>query len=299
MSKTQYQNLKGELRQHEPMARHVSWRAGGNAQYFYRPLDIEDLAAYFKQLDPSLPVYWVGLGSNLLIRDGGINGVVICTSGVLNTLRFLDKYKVYVEAGVASPKLARQCARHALQGAEFLCGIPGTIGGALAMNAGAMGDEIWSLVESVKTIDRDGHVHVRAVNEYKIAYRSVSGPEHEWFVAATLKLQQGEQSDIENRIKNHLARRAATQPVQLPNAGSVFRNPQGDYAARLIEECGLKGTCKGGACVSEKHANFIINTGTATAKDIETLIEHVQEVVEREQGVLLQREVKIMGDNDD
>jgi UDP-N-acetylmuramate dehydrogenase len=287
--------LRGTLRQDEPMARHTSWRAGGSAKVFYQPADIEDLIVFLRSLSANEPLYWVGLGSNLLVRDGGLNGTVIATSNNLNRLEFLDNHQVRAEVGVASPKLARETAKQGLSGLEFLCGIPGTVGGALALNAGALGSEMWQRVVSVETINRQGQLQHRTPADYQISYRHVEGPAEEWFVAATLQLEPGESSASLELIKGYLARRSATQPTQLPNAGSVFRNPPGDYAARLIETCGLKNTCVGGACVSEKHANFIINTGTATAGDIEALIERVANTVKREHGIALVREVHIVG----
>ncbi len=288
--------LRGTLRRQESMARHTSWRTGGAAKVFYQPADIDDLVMFLRSLPAVESLYWVGLGSNLLVRDGGLNGTVIATCSGLNRLVFLDDDQVWVEAGVASPKLARDTAKRGLAGMEFLCGIPGTVGGALALNAGALGSETWQRVVSVQTIDRQGRLHQRTPTDYVISYRHVEGPAEEWFVAATLQLEPGDSAASLELIKRYLARRSATQPTQLPNAGSVFRNPAEDYAARLIEACGLKNTCVGGACVSEKHANFIVNTGTATAGDIEALIERVAETVKREHGVELIREVHIEGE---
>lgn len=296
MTAKQTNELRGSLRQQESMARHTSWRAGGAARVFYQPADIDDLVTFLRSLPAEESLYWIGLGSNLLIRDGGLNGTVIATSGGLNRLVFLDDDQVWVEAGVASPKLARETAKRGLTGLEFLCGIPGTVGGALALNAGALGSETWQRVVSVQTIDRQGRLQQRTPADYEISYRHVDGPAEEWFVAATLQLEAGDSAASLELIKGYLARRSATQPTQLPNAGSVFRNPAEDYAARLIEACGLKNTCVGGACVSEKHANFIINTGTATAGDIEALIERVAETVRREHGIELMREVHIVGE---
>ena len=293
---------KGILLEHEPMSRHTSWRVGGIADRFYRPADINDLAEYLKHLDSDEPVFWLGLGSNLLVNDGGIRGTVICTSGVLNEIKSIDETHIYVEAGVPSPKLAKFSARLGLTGAEFLSGIPGTFGGALKMNAGAVGGETWDIVESIETIDAQGKIHKRTVEDFNISYRHVekknktASEAEEWFVSAVVKLAVGNKEESLQKIKNHLNRRGATQPTQQPNAGSVFRNPEGDYAARLIESCGLKDFCIGGACVSEKHANFIINTGTATAKDITALIKTVHEKVLQQHGVDLIREVQIVGE---
>ena len=294
---------KGALLEQEPMSRHTSWRVGGVADHFYRPADLNDLSLYLKSLNKDETVFFLGLGSNLLVADEGIRGTVICTSGVLNEIKIIDETRIYVEAGVPSPKLAKFSAKLGLTGAEFLSGIPGTIGGALKMNAGAVGGETWDIVESVETIDMQGNVHKRTAEDFSIAYRHVESKENniekEFFVSAIIKLNKGSKEESLETIKKHLIRRGSTQPTQQPNAGSVFRNPTDDYAARLIEACGLKGFCIGGACVSEKHANFIINTGTATAKDIKALIEMIQEKVKQQHSVNLIREVQIIGEIND
>ena len=289
-------SLRGKLLQREPMSKHTSWRVGGPADYFYVPADIEDLALFLKTLPPQQEIYWVGLGSNLLVRDGGLRGTVIATSGALGDLRKIGDTEVRVEVGVASAKVARFTVEQGLSGAQFFCGIPGTIGGALAMNAGAFGGETWDIVDTVETIDRHGQLRMRERADYVIGYRRVEGPTDEWFVAAHLHLRKGDVADGKARIRSLLARRGQTQPTQMANAGSVFKNPPGDYAARLIEASGLKGACEGGACVSELHANFVINRGDATAADIEHLIERVREHVQRVQGVTLELEVRIVGE---
>ncbi|WP_455204004.1 UDP-N-acetylmuramate dehydrogenase [Kaarinaea lacus] len=288
--------LRGTMKHNESMAKHTSWRVGGNADNYYQPADIEDLAVLLSQLPDDEPLTWVGLGSNLLVRDGGIRGTVIATSGVLNEIQRLDGNRVRAEAGVSCAKVARVSAREGLIGAEFLAGIPGTMGGALAMNAGAFGGETWDVVSAVETLQRDGTRQTRSPKEYQIGYRSVNGPQGEWFVAAELLLTPGDTKASQARIKKLLTRRSETQPIQVPNAGSVFRNPEGDHAARLIEATGLKGVCIGGACVSGKHANFIVNSGNASAADIEALIERVAREVENKQGVRLHREVRIIGE---
>jgi len=289
-------NLRGVLRENENLSRHTSWRVGGPVTRFYQPADIQDLAVFLAGLPAAEPIYWLGLGSNLLVRDGGYPGTIICTSGVLNGIEVQDEQRIYVEAGVACPKVAKVAANYALAGAEFFCGIPGTMGGALAMNAGAFGGETWDVVAAVQTVNRAGQLQQRTAKDYQIGYRHVVGPKDEWFVSCVVQLQTGDREASQAEIKALLNKRGATQPTQQANAGSVFRNPPGDYAARLIEACGLKGTCIGGACVSEKHANFIVNTGTASASDIETLILKVQQDVEKETGVRLQTEVCIVGD---
>ena len=294
--------MKGVLRLNEPMAKHVSWRAGGYAARAYVPADLEDLAAFLQNLPQGETVLFVGLGSNLLVRDGGFKGTVILMHAVLNTVG-VESQRIYAEAGVASPKLARFAAKHNFEGAEFLAGIPGTIGGALAMNAGCYGAETWEAVDEVLTIDRHGELHQRKPLDYEISYRHVAlratklgAAKEEWFAAAWFKFAQGDGALSQQRIKALLQKRISAQPLNRPNAGSVFRNPPNDYAARLIEACGLKGERIGGAQVSEKHANFIVNLGEATATDIENLISKVQDTVRREWEIVLEREVRIVGE---
>ena len=289
--------LRGELRLDEPLARYTSWRVGGPARRFYRPADAEDLAQFLSTLSESEPLLWLGLGSNLLVRDGGFQGTVIATQGALQKMGRVGDSGLRVEAGVTCARLARFAAREGLVGVEFMNGIPGTFGGALAMNAGAFGGETWSLVAEVETIDRLGRVTRRRPDAFRVGYRQVEGPAGEWFLAATLSLQAGDVSESQQRIRALLERRNQTQPIGQPSCGSVFRNPEGDHAARLIEAAGLKGRQIGGAQVSEKHANFIINTGTATARDIEQLIDLVRAEVKRTGGVDLQREVHIVGED--
>lgn len=288
--------LRGKLLMNEPMSRHTSWRIGGPADRYYQPADLDDLAQFLSEVPDNEPVFWLGLGSNLLVRDGGIRGTVIATSGVVNDLQQLDSHTVRAEAGVSCAKVARFCAKAGLTGGEFLAGIPGTMGGALAMNAGAFGGETWEIVAAVETLDKKGKRHRRTAADYRIAYRQVSGPEGEWFVAAELHLQAGDTEEGQRRIRELLKKRGDTQPTQQANAGSVFRNPPGDFAARLIESCNLKGECVGAACVSDKHANFIVNTGGATAADVEQLIERVSDTVKAQQDVELEREVHIVGE---
>lgn len=290
--------ISGELLHDEMMSRYTSWRVGGPADCMYKPVDLDDLILFIQSLPESEPVFWLGLGSNLLVRDGGIRGTVIATQGSLVGLEIMENGCVRAEAGVTCAKVARFCSGHALSDAEFLAGIPGTMGGALAMNAGAFGGETWAYVESVETLDRQGKIHIRNANEFNISYRKVSGSKYEWFVAAYLRLDKDKkaESNIKKDIKVLLEERNKRQPIGLPSCGSVFRNPENGYAAKLIEQSGLKGVCEGGACVSEKHANFIINTGNATAMDIERLVEKVAKDVYDKQGVSLVKEVHIVGE---
>lgn len=287
---------RGELRYHEPLARHTSWRVGGPADRFYRPADLEDLRLFLSVLPAGEPITWLGLGSNLLVRDGGIRGTVIATQGVLQGLVLTGGSTLRAEAGVPCAKVARFGARHDLVGAEFLAGIPGVMGGALAMNAGAWGGETWNRVFAVETIDRRGQLRRRLSGDYEIAYRHVRGPEDEWFVAAHLQLEPGDGKASLVKIRELLDRRSQTQPTGVASCGSVFRNPPGDHAARLIESADLKGVCVGAACVSTKHANFILNTGNATAADLESLVALVRETVARVHGIELVPEVRVVGE---
>jgi len=297
--------LRGRLLANEPMRRHVSWRTGGVAQRAYVPADLEDAARFLRGLPAREPVYFVGLGSNLLVRDGGIRGTVLLMHAS-HAAMHLDGELLYAEAGAASPKVARYAATHGYAGAEFLAGIPGTVGGALAMNAGCYGSETWDRVERVLMLSRSGELRARARADFDIGYRHVALKDarpgaglgaDEWFAAAWLRFERGDSAAARGRIKALLQQRIAAQPLELPNAGSVFRNPPGDYAARLIEACGLKGCAVGGARVSEKHANFIVNArGSASAADIETLIEHVRRTVLERHGIALVAEVRIVGE---
>ena len=288
-------SVQGELRYNEPMSRHTSWRAGGPAEVFFIPDSIDDLSSFLADLERDTPVFWHGVGTNLLVRDGGIRGVVISASKILKYLERVDSYLVRAGAGVPCTQLARQCIRWELGPSEFFAGIPGTVGGALAMNAGAHGGETWERVESVRTIDRNGEIHQRAPAEYSVSYRSVMGPANEWFLEGMFRFDPEVVPSMDT-LKTMLERRKTTQPLGLPSCGSVFRNPPGDFSARLIEACGLKGHRIGGAEVSTKHANFIINRDSASATDIEELIEHVRQTVLDEHGVALQHEVRIVGE---
>ncbi|HVY07423.1 MAG TPA: UDP-N-acetylmuramate dehydrogenase [Burkholderiales bacterium] len=293
--------LRGELRRNEPMSKHVSWRAGGMADRAYAPADLDDLGAFLARLPETEPVLFAGLGSNLLVRDGGYRGTVVFMHRAISRM-FLEEAsgyaEIYAEAGIASPKLSRFAAVHNLEGAEFLASIPGTVGGALAMNAGCYGAETWDSVSRVRTIDRAGRMQIREPHEFAIGYRSVQLLEaaEEFFVAGWFRFARGDGESSRRKIKQLLSRRIETQPLAEPNAGSVFRNPPGDFAARLIEANGLKGKRIGGAEVSTLHANFIVNKGGATARDIEELIGLLQHTVESAEGVKLEREVRIVGE---
>ncbi len=317
--------LRGTLSRDVPMHKHTSWRAGGMAARVYQPADLEDLVCFLRGVPAEEPLVAVGLGSNLLVRDGGLRGTVLLLHGALRELRLEADGGIYAEAGVPGAKLARFAALHDLRGAEFFAGIPGTLGGMLAMNAGCYGSEIWEKVARVQVVTRSGELIERTAQDYEIGYRSVALkgkgegrrvkgveaaahegstlppslfplPHEEFFVSATMKFDAGDGETARQEIKALLAKRIASQPLNLPNAGSVFRNPPGDHAARLIQQCGLKGKRIGGAQVSEKHANFIVNTGAATAADIENLINDVRATVLQQTGIDLHPEVRIIGE---
>jgi UDP-N-acetylmuramate dehydrogenase len=308
--------LRGEMRMNESMKKYTSWRAGGEAKRLYMPADLADLVQFMRGLPEDEPIHMVGLGSNLLVRDGGTRGTVVVLHARLNDLRLEERDKegglIYAGAGVACAKVARFAALHNLAGAEFLAGIPGTVGGALAMNAGCYGTETWEIVEQAQTLSRTAQLHEHLPGDYEIGYRHVSlkpvarpmgqegqemgrGRGEEWFVGGWFRLSTGEDSASRKKVRELLAKRISSQPLNMPNAGSVFRNPPGNHAASLIESCGLKGFSIGGAMVSPKHANFIINTGNASAADIEAVIRAVRNAVKEQTGIELEQEVRIIG----
>lgn len=287
--------LRGKLSKNISLSEFTSWRVGGKVKQLYHPADIDDLSVFLQTLPADETITWLGLGSNLLIRDGGLDATIIATQGSLSKLVCTDEKTVYAQAGVSCAQAARFSARQNLTNIEFLAGVPGTIGGALAMNAGCFGGETWNHVKSVQTMDRSGQIHIRTPDMFAIAYREVKTAREEWFISASFSLDVGDKKKSLEMIRQMLDKRAQTQPTNEPSCGSVFRNPPGNHSAKLIEACGLKGHTIGGAQVSTKHANFIVNTGNATAKDIETLITHVAEQVEKTHKIQLIREVHIIG----
>ncbi len=312
--------LQGQLKLNESLARYTTWRIGGNAECLYQPKDESDLQTVLQLLPENTPVNWIGLGSNLLVRDAGVKGLIIYTNGVLNKIdiKCSDEDEqtedqaacmMTAQAGVACAIFSRKAANIGLNGAEFLSGIPGTIGGALAMNAGAFGGETWRHVVSVTMINDKGDLIIRTPDEFNIQYRKIdakkalNGSENkiqrqEWFLSAEFKFKKDEQGLEKSKlkIKRLLTKRAETQPTKQANAGSVFKNPENDYAARLIELCGLKGKVINDAQISEKHANFIINKGAAKAKDVEALIEEIKAAVLMKYQIELETEVRIIGE---
>ncbi len=288
--------LSGSLRFDHPLSGWNSWRVGGRSDCFYVPSGIEDFAFFLSRCVGARAVTCIGLGSNLLVRDGGVRGVVVSLRAGFEKIAHTGAM-VYAQAGATCARLARYCAGHGLAGLEFIVGVPGTVGGALAMNAGACGGEIWERVVAAETVDRAGSVRRRQAGDFEIGYRTVKTPGEEWFVAGHFELSAGaDPGELQARLREFLKRRKRTQPLGQPSCGSVFRNPERAPAARLIEECGLKGSAVGDAQVSTRHANFIVNRGRARAAEIEALIRRVQSTVARETGVELQTEVKIIGE---
>lgn len=290
---------RSEVLQDVPLKDFTSLRVGGNAKILYRPDSLDDLQNFLKLTPKDLPVMWLGLGSNSLIRDNGFNGAVILTQNNFNEISLKDNNLISASAGVPCAQMARFSARNNLSGGEFWAGIPGTMGGALRMNAGCFNGQTWDYVVDVTTINRFGEVKTRPKDDFQISYRSVSGlQEDEWFIGATFRLKQGTKDESLKVIKDLLEKRAQTQPTSEYNCGSIFKNPENNYAAQLIETSGLKGIMIGNAEVSLKHANFIINKqGQAKAKDIESLILYVRDTVEKNTGIKLDMEVKIIGED--
>ncbi|MEN7342852.1 MAG: UDP-N-acetylmuramate dehydrogenase [Pseudomonadota bacterium] len=287
--------LGDQVRFDEPMSRHTSWRVGGPADVLVQPTSENALATFLALWPEEAPVHWIGLGSNLLVRDGGIRGAVITSKKLPHDLNRLDDTRVSASVGLPCTALARQLLRWNLGPSEFFAGIPGSLGGALTMNAGAHGHETWEVVESVRLVTRKGETIVRAADTFEVAYRSVTGHDSSWFIGATLSFD-ADYVPSRERMQALQDKRRTTQPLGLPSCGSVFRNPPGDHAARLIEAAGLKGRRIGGAEVSPKHANFIINAEAASAADIEQLIETVAGEVKSQHGISLRHEVRFLGD---
>ncbi|WP_273456716.1 UDP-N-acetylmuramate dehydrogenase [Nevskia ramosa] len=292
--------IRGLLHAGEPLSRHTSWRVGGPADRYFEPADRADLVAFVRALPANEPVLWLGLGSNLLVRDGGFRGTVIALHGALDELVRDEAGQVYAEAGVHCARLAKFAERQQLAGLGYMAGIPGTVGGALAMNAGAWGGETWPTVAEVDVLMRDGSIVPLTPSAFEVGYRTVVPPaDFLGFLAARFKVT----ADVDGRYaaatRDSLAQRKATQPVGKPSAGSTFRNPPGDHAARLIESCGLKNHRIGGAHVSQQHANFILTEEGACAADVEALIEHVRTTVKLKTGIELHPEVRVVGENVD
>jgi len=279
----------------ESMAKHTSWGIGGCADLFYSPKNREDLVSFLSSIDPNLPITWIGKGTNILIRDGGIRGVVISTKSFLKEIEKTSEYLYKVEAGVACVELALFCQKNGIGPAAFFSGIPGSIGGALTMNAGSFGMETWDLVKEVEVINETGDISFLEKESFDIAYRTVTFPFRLWFLSCSMSLSSDEQTTKDNLIELR-NQRIRTQPLSEDTCGSVFKNPPGNFAGALIDESGLKGFKIGSASISKQHANFIVNEGGATAGDIENLINHTRQVVKKNYEIDLQPEVRIIGE---
>ena len=293
----EFDRLRGHVRHDEPMARHISWKVGGPARYFFEPLDEEDVADFLRLLPAHTPILWLGLGSNLLVRDGGFNGAVIAAHRGLNTLALSSENTIMAQAGVSCARVARFAGKNQMGGAEFFAGIPGTVGGAIAMNAGAFGSETWQFVESIRLINRAGEISECEPAAFEVSYRAVSISEDVWVASACFSFEPFSALQSRHVIRSLLETRGQSQPVGQPSAGSVFKNPPGDHAARLIERAGHKGKRIGGARISEHHANFIVNDRSGTAKHIEDLIQFIQDDVEKRFDVKLETEVRFVGES--
>lgn len=270
----------------------TTWKIGGPAEYIYWPPAWQDLVEAVKLAKSAgIPVWIIGRGSNLLIADEGLPGLTIVTTA-LQKITWGD-YKVTVEAGYSLALLAQETAERGWSGLDFARGIPGTVGGAIIMNAGAYGGEISQKLLKVKVL-MDGELRELKNTDLKFAYRECSLRGKAWVLEAEFYFEPGDREQIFASMKSNLAERRAAQPLDLPNAGSVFRNPPQDSAGRLIEAAGWKGKSKGGALVSEKHANFIVNTGQATAKDVLSLLADIRKDILRKFGVDLQPEVEYL-----
>lgn len=294
IEKEKLSKLRGILLENEPLALYTTWKVGGPASHLYKPADLDDLSYFLSILPRDEKVVFVGWGSNLLVSDEGFSGTVILTRGLLNQIARHDDHRIHVQAGVTLLDMAKFAVEFELIGLEHIAGIPGTVGGALTMNAGAYGSQTWDFVDTVTTVNRLGKILHRSPSDFQVGYRSVSFSPNEWFVSAIFKLEKGDKAQALKAIQETLIKRRERHPLEYPNAGSVFRNPPGDYSARLIEASGLKGFRIGGASVSTKHVNFIVNDQNATAKEINDLISHVAATIERDHGIKLLREVRYL-----
>jgi len=289
------QQFEDDCSYDEPMSKHTSWGIGGCSDLFYSPKSRKDLVYFLSSIDPTLPITWIGRGTNILVRDGGIRGVVTSTKSFLKEIIKTSEHLYKVEAGVACVELALFCQKNGIGPAAFFSGIPGSIGGALTMNAGSFGMETWDLVKEVEVINEKGDISFLEKESFDIAYRTVTFPFRLWFLSCSMSLSSDEQTTKDNLIELR-NQRIRTQPLSEDTCGSVFKNPPGNYAGALIERSGLKGFKIGSASISEKHANFIVNEGGATARDIENLIKHTRQAVREKFDIDLQREVRIIGE---
>lgn len=273
----------------ESMSKYCSLKAGGKASKVFTPNNITQLLEQLKVNENNIE--FIGLGSNLLINENGFDGTIIRTKMLKNIS--IKNNIITAESGITLAKLYKFANANSKYGAEFLYSIPGTVGGALAMNAGAFGAETWQYVKSVKTIDKKGNIKKRMPTDFDISYRRVEAKnKNEFFLSADFNFNQ--KKEKASNAKELMSKRNYYQPTGLPSCGSVFKNPKNNFAAKLIESCDLKGFCIGGACISKKHANFIINANSASAKNIQDLIKHIQKIVQQEHNILLEPELIII-----
>ena len=289
MSKQAYNCYYNEL-----LSKHTAWKVGGPADIFFTPQNRDDLSNFLKS-NHGKQITWLGNGTNVLVRDGGIRGAVISTKKSIDKINMETKNSCRVEAGASCMDLALFAEKNQLGPAAFFSGIPGSIGGALTMNAGSFGMETWDLVKEVEVINEKGDISFLEKESFEIAYRAVTFPFRLWFLSCSMFLSSDEETTKDNLIELR-NQRIKTQPLSEDTCGSVFKNPPGNYAGALIEGSGLKGFRSGSASISEKHANFIVNQGGATAGDIENLINHTRQVVKKNYDIDLQLEVRIMGE---
>ncbi len=286
---------RGEIVGNAPLAALTWFRTGGRAETLFRPADEEDLASFLGALDPGVPVTVIGLGANLLVRDGGVPGVVVVLGKPFGGIVFEGAGVVRAGAGAPGAAVARACRDRALAGTEFLSGIPGTVGGGLRMNAGAYGREFADIVLDARVLDPGGRRRTLSRAELGMSYRHCAVPEGWIFVSARLRTSPGEASEIAARMAGIAERRRLDQPLQTPTGGSTFKNPPGCRAWELIDAAGCRGLSVGGASVSRRHCNFLVSDGSASAADIETLGEKVRARVLAETGVALEWEIRRIG----
>lgn len=286
--------IKGSLKEDVSLKAYNTWKIGGNAEYFFEPKNLEDLKTFLKNTT-GYDITFLGNGSNVLIRDGGIKGFVVCLKNSLNNYYKVSDNEFIFEAGLSCMKIAQITSINNSTGLEFLCGIPGSLGGALRMNAGCYGGNIWENLKTVTLIDKSGNEIKKYKEDFNINYRNVELDDNLFFINASFSLKKNELNNSSEIIKDYLKDRRSKQPTSLPSCGSVFKNPENSHAANLIESVGLKEYKIGGAYVSKKHANFIISGKTTKSKDIEDLIGYIQTEVYKKKKVFLETEVKFIG----
>ncbi len=288
---------KENVFRNEPMSNHTTFKIGGSADLFLMPQNEEQLIETIKAVkENNLPCFVLGNGSNLLVGDKGIRGVVVCLCKKMDRI-LVSGDEIYAEAGAILSRVSNAALAAGLEGTEFSSGIPGSVGGAVFMNAGAYEHEMKEIIKSVRFMDMSGNVYEKTCEECEFGYRTSMFSKGKYIIlGCTLKLKKGNADEIKARIADYTQRRVSKQPLEKPSAGSTFKRPEGHFAGGLIEKAGLKGFSVGGAQVSEKHAGFVINKGGASAKDVLNLIEYIQKDVFEKSGVMLEPEVKMVGE---